>query len=84
MKHQIPLGDKQLIESMVHSKDKAALTFVCNMYMFLTQRQVPDMESLRITGDADLDGDRPSTKGRERSRRLLKRQGCFEAERLRG
>ena len=38
---------------MVHSKDKAALTFVCNMYMFLTQRQVPDMESLRITGDAE-------------------------------
>jgi hypothetical protein len=53
LKHQIPLGDKELIDSMVHSKDKAALTFVCNMYMFLTQRQVPDMESLRITGDAE-------------------------------
>jgi hypothetical protein len=53
LKHQIPLGDKELIENMVHSKDKAALTFVCNMYMFLTQRQVPDMESLRITGDAE-------------------------------
>ena len=53
LKHQIPLGDKELIESMVHSKDKAALTFVCNMYMFLTQRQVPDMESLRITSDAE-------------------------------
>ena len=23
LKHQIPLGDKELIESMVHSKDKA-------------------------------------------------------------
>eukprot|EP01045_Picozoa_sp_COSAG04_P038015 COSAG04_NODE_9983_length_814_cov_811.391608_1_plen_166_part_10 len=38
---------------MVHSKDKAALNFVCNMYSFLTQRKVPDMESLRITSDAE-------------------------------
>ena len=53
LKHQIPLGDKELIESMVHSKDKAALNFVCNMYSFLTQRKVPDMESLRITSDAE-------------------------------
>jgi hypothetical protein len=49
-KQNIPLTDKEVIENLVHCKDKAGVTFVCNMYKFLTQRDVPDMESLRITG----------------------------------
>lgn len=52
-KHEIPLTDKDVIEALVHCKDKAGVTFVCNMYRFLTQRSVPDMESLRITTDDD-------------------------------
>jgi hypothetical protein len=50
-KHSIPLTDKDVIEALVHCKDKAGVTFVCNMYKFLTQRDVPDMDSLRITTD---------------------------------
>jgi len=54
MKRDIPLTSKQLIEDVVHCKDKAGCTFVCDMYRFLTARAIPDMEALRVTGDDDV------------------------------
>jgi hypothetical protein len=51
LKHDIPLTSKQLIEDVVHCKDKAGCSFVCDMYRFLTARAIPDMEALRVVGD---------------------------------
>lgn len=54
MKRDIPLIDKQLIEDVVHCKDKAGVKFVCEMYKYLTARGIPDMEALRVSGEDEV------------------------------